>query len=175
MYTVFSSFEDRIVRPTLQFAARAVMWCVHKGRYAWLRFFGKNPAAHGVRVILVRDGKVALVRHWLLPEVWTLPGGGVSREEDLYDTAIREVREETGLRIWSFAGEVGRYHGKSKRDTVVVLVSEHFGGHLKFFPDWEIVERGFFPLDDLPPGISPANRRRVEAYKNGVRNEEGVW
>ncbi|MED7825611.1 NUDIX hydrolase [Streptomyces chiangmaiensis] len=51
--------------------------------------------------VCVRDGRLLLAR---MPGVdgtpeWTLPGGGMEHGEDPYDTALREVEEETGYRI----------------------------------------------------------------------------
>ncbi|MEU6368370.1 NUDIX hydrolase [Streptomyces sp. NPDC046931] len=51
--------------------------------------------------VCVRDGKLLLARgrdRDGTPE-WTLPGGGTEHGEDPYDTALREVEEETGYRI----------------------------------------------------------------------------
>jgi ADP-ribose pyrophosphatase YjhB (NUDIX family) len=50
---------------------------------------------------LVRDprGRVLLVRHPDAPETWGTPGGGYEAVDDsLAATAVREVREETGVR-----------------------------------------------------------------------------
>ncbi|MFF1718731.1 NUDIX hydrolase [Streptomyces sviceus] len=50
--------------------------------------------------VCVRDGQILLAR-WLndgSPE-WTLPGGGMEHGEDLCDTVLREVAEETGYRV----------------------------------------------------------------------------
>jgi ADP-ribose pyrophosphatase YjhB (NUDIX family) len=50
--------------------------------------------------ICVRDGQLLLAR-WInegRPE-WTLPGGGMEHGEDLHDTVLREVEEETGYRV----------------------------------------------------------------------------
>jgi 8-oxo-dGTP diphosphatase len=56
----------------------------------------------GAVCLLQRDGRVLMLRQ---PhrDGWSLPGGLLSRGENAGDAVVREVREETGLRI-----EVGR-------------------------------------------------------------------
>ena len=44
-------------------------------------------------------GRVLLVRHSYGPAVWTVPGGGVRRDEDPGAAAIRELREELGCGV----------------------------------------------------------------------------
>ena len=53
----------------------------------------------GCSVIVVRDGKVLLVKRGKEPfrGCWSLPGGGQEAGETLEDCARRELREETGL------------------------------------------------------------------------------
>jgi len=43
--------------------------------------------------------RVLLVRHSYGAENWELPGGAAERDESVLETAIREVREETGLDV----------------------------------------------------------------------------
>lgn len=52
----------------------------------------------GAYVICVQDGAVLLVR-FADGGRWTLPGGGLDHGERPEDAAVREVAEETGLRI----------------------------------------------------------------------------
>lgn len=137
-----------------------------------------NPKSiGGVRVILVRSGHVVLVRHWHAQGVWTLPGGGIKRGETPEDAARREVLEETGYKISTLQGVLGVYTGRpgKKRDDVVVYYTEDFTGGLKFLPNQEIMERSLFDLDRLPEKLSPANRRRIKTFVQGVRNEAGAW
>lgn len=43
------------------------------------------------------DGRVLYIRHPDSPDTWGIPGGGVEPGERLAETAVREVREETGV------------------------------------------------------------------------------
>ncbi|MBD7984460.1 NUDIX hydrolase [Sporosarcina sp. Sa2YVA2] len=51
-----------------------------------------------VYVLIIREGKVLMVKNKKYMN-WTLPGGGVEKEETLKDAATREVWEETGLKV----------------------------------------------------------------------------
>jgi len=65
----------------------------------------------GVSALIVRDGKVLLVRRGKEPFLgyWSLPGGGVEAGETPEEAVMREVREETGLdvEIGAVAGRAG--------------------------------------------------------------------
>ena len=148
---------------------------VHIVRY-WLSVLTGAGDIQGVRLILVEERKVILVSHWYAPWAWTLPGGGVERGEAPEAAAIREAREETGFEIKSIAGEIGTYRGSmGKRDKVKVFYTGDFEGSLALRPTFEIMARSWFDIDNLPEEISPANRRRIEAYRDGVRGETGRW
>jgi mutator protein MutT len=64
------------------------------------REFPAQPVV-GVGAVVVRDGKVLLIRRGHEPRKgeWSLPGGIVELGESLVDALRREVREETGLEI----------------------------------------------------------------------------
>ncbi len=141
-----------------------------------LRTIGSEKDIGGVRVILIRDGRVVLVRHWLSKDVWTLPGGGIDKGEHPSEAGKREVWEEVGYTVNSFDGQLGIYRGRmGEKDSAIVLYTEDFDGGMKWLPNLEIMERGLFDLDHLPPNLSPANRRRLIAFRNGVRNQRGKW
>jgi 8-oxo-dGTP diphosphatase len=59
-----------------------------------------HPAV-GVGAVVVRDGKVLLIKRAHEPRKgeWSLPGGIVELGEGLLEALRREVREETGLEI----------------------------------------------------------------------------
>lgn len=56
----------------------------------------------GSRVLCLSEGQVLLVRHEdprTGASYWVLPGGGREQGERFEDTAVREVREETGVDV----------------------------------------------------------------------------
>src|SRR5688572_14874161 len=92
-----------------------------------------DPRIGGVSGLIVRDGKVLLVRRAKPPYTgrWSLPGGGVAPGETLEAAVRREVREETGLEI-----DVGTVAGSSQVSVgsdvyaVVAFHAEITGGEL---------------------------------------------
>lgn len=64
------------------------------------REFPQAPLV-GVGAVIVRDGRVLLIRRGRDPMKghWTLPGGVLEVGESLAEGVVREVREETGLEV----------------------------------------------------------------------------
>lgn len=62
-----------------------------------------KPPRLAARAILLRGARVLLVNAFPQrlgkPPLWCLPGGGVEGGDSLHETLVREVAEETGLRI----------------------------------------------------------------------------
>src|SRR3989344_8662305 len=167
--------DMRYIRRLLTWLSLSLIGVVHVIRY-WLSRFAGAGEVQGVRIILVQERRVVLVSHWYAPWAWTLPGGGVERGEAPEAAAIREAREETGFEIKSIAGEIGTYRGSmGKRGKVKVFYTGAFEGSLALRPTFEIMARSWFDIDLLPEELSPANRRRIEAYRDGVRGESGRW
>ena len=64
-------------------------------REATWRRGAKGTAA--AAIILDADGRLLLVKHSYGPLNWEIPGGAAEPDETPVETALREVREETGL------------------------------------------------------------------------------
>ena len=71
-----------------------VFWLVWPLLWVYLRYGGTRT-----RVIIIADNHVLLVKSWLGSGEWILPGGGSHSGEELTTAAIREVVEETSLKI----------------------------------------------------------------------------
>ncbi len=68
-------------------------WVTWPGLYVYLKF------SHRSRVLIIHDDSLLLVKSWLGAGKWSLPGGGLHRGETAGVGAVREVAEETGIRL----------------------------------------------------------------------------
>lgn len=136
--------------------------------------FFVRPVVSGVRVLLVQEGQVLLVRHTYL-KGWYLPGGGVKRGETLDETARREAREEVGAELGDIR-LLGAYSNfeLNRSDHNIVFICTDFTADCTH--DREIAEVRFFPLTSLPEDIQPGHRRRIEEYAAGAESPAfGRW
>ena len=124
-----------------------------------------HPRALGVRVMLIQNGGVLLVRQTYMPG-WFMPGGGVKRGETLEQAARREAYEEVGAQMEELK-LLGTYthFGEHKSDHNVLFLCTDFT--LDGKQDKEIAEARFFPLEALPKALLSGHRRRLEEYRDG--------
>ena len=143
----------------------------------WLRKiyqFFLRPINLGVRVMLIQDGKVLLVRH-VYQDGWFMPGGGMKRRETIEQAARRECYEEAGVEMQKIK-LFGIFSNFSdwKSDHIALFLSEHFTMTDK--KDSEIAEKKFFALDDLPESLGSGHRRRLHEYQAGLKHvQHGEW
>ena len=99
------------------------------------RHFPATPIL-AASVAVFREGRVLLAARGREPlkGVFTLPGGAVELGETLGEAALREVREETGLRV-RLAGFVTHQEvihqsadGRTERHFVICVFAAHWDG-----------------------------------------------
>ena len=143
--------------------------------YPLLKLFWKifQPRTLGVRILLIRENKILLVKH-SYSQQWFLPGGAMQKDET-FETAIRrELKEELGITV-----ETLKLHGiynnffEGKKDHIFVFVSEEFQIDPK--KDAEIEEYDFFNLHLLPSKISPGTERRIKEFLENQTPYHGMW
>ena len=131
-----------------------------------------KPMRLGVKLLLIQDDQVLLVKHKYGND-WYLPGGGIQKGEAVEAAGRREAQEELGATL----GDVrvfGIYSRPHHNHHVAVLLCQDFT--MTGNTDFEIERFQFFPVWQLPPDASKATRNRVAEY---VRREQvtglGAW
>jgi 8-oxo-dGTP pyrophosphatase MutT (NUDIX family) len=140
--------------------------------YWWLT----RPITLGVRLLIIKDQHVLLVKHTYQPSYWFLAGGGVKRNENLMEAARREAQEEVGAKLGDlklFGVYTNYFYHKS--DHVLVFVCTDFS--LSGSSDQEIAKYEFFPLDHLPDNLAAGHKRRIIEYMNNSEPVPlvGMW
>ncbi len=130
--------------------------------------FWNNPKPT-TSAILEKDGKILMIKRnqELLKGFWVLPGGFMEYEETPEETTVREVKEETGLKIQT-KELVGVYKINDDEDpsgaTVdIIFHGEILGGTLKIEKDFS--DFRFFNTNNLPDLIAYKHRKAILNFK----------
>ena len=116
------------------------------------RFYYLNPVP--AACCLVRRGEELLfVRRAVEPRkgLWTLPGGFVELGETTEQAALRELREETGLRGEGLTLIGSITHPSPFTGSVVVLAYEVASWEGEAVAATDAMDVGFYPRDARPP------------------------
>lgn len=82
------------MRKFLQFIGAIVFFCAWAAFWIYFRM-GRDRT----RVVLLHDDKVLVMKQWISPGKWSLPGGGTHKGESMAGGAARELFEETSLQL----------------------------------------------------------------------------
>ncbi|TDG41788.1 hypothetical protein AWZ03_011803 [Drosophila navojoa] len=125
----------------------------------------------GVGGLVINENNEVLVvsdRHAIAKDIWKLPGGYVEPNENLVDSAVREVMEETGIRT-TFRSMVCLRHSHGGNfgcsDIYVIIALNPL--NLETTPcEREIARVKWMPLDEYfcHPQVLEANRLFVRTY-----------
>lgn len=129
---------------------------------------------YGVGVAILSRDRVLLTRREDF-EVWCLPSGSGEEGEPLAQTARREAQEETGLEV-SIDRLVGIYSmpkGPGGGSFDIIFAGSVTGGELAPDPR-EVVETGWFGLNDLPEPLLPWMAQGIRDALSGTGGS-AVW
>jgi ADP-ribose pyrophosphatase YjhB (NUDIX family) len=112
------------------------------------------------QAIVLQDQQVLLVQRDH-PRFWELPGGGMAPGESAEETVVREVQEETGVRveIVELLGWYERTGFRAHRSPVYVC--RPCSGQPQLQDD-DTMQVQYFPLHVLPHGLCPWYRVILE-------------
>jgi ADP-ribose pyrophosphatase YjhB (NUDIX family) len=130
----------------------------------------ENPVP-AAAVVVRRPGEVLLCRRAIEPYAgsWTLPAGYQEVDETTETTAVREVREETGLvvRLTGLLDVLTTDDDPRKPAILVVYEAVEVDGEL--LPGDDAREAAFHRLDALPEPLGFRNHRLVlDRLRSGV-------
>ncbi len=131
----------------------------------------ENPVSAAAAAVL-RGREVLLCRRAIDPYRggWCLPAGYQEIDESIESTAVREVREETGLvvRLTGLLDVLTTTDDPRKPAILVCYEAEEVDGELQ--PGSDADEVAFHPLERLPAGLAFRNHRLVlERLRKGER------
>lgn len=144
---------------------QAFVLCPHCGKEA-VKYRNPFPT---VDIIIIIETCVVLIERRNPPHGWALPGGFVDYGESLEEAAIREAREETGLKIENLR----QFHAYSDPDrdprqhNISMVFTAESSGKPKAGDDAQNVR--LFPLDNLPAPLCFDHTRILNDYIAGKK------
>ena len=127
--------------------------------------------------VVIRDGEVLVIVPAGKPSVSSLPKGGGAPDETPEQTALREVREETGIeaRARGELGEVQYWYRRGGRrifKTVRFYLCDYLGGDTADH-DHEVEEARWIPLARARTELSfPGERDMIERALSQLRADQ---
>lgn len=111
-----------------------------------------------VRALMIYEEEVLLNRAWVGSQRWSLPGGGVDKNEKPKKALKRELIEELDLKIpqKNYRRILKHHHTDHGADFMVILYQIDLGSRREFkVKKNEIIEAGWHQIDKLPENTHP--------------------
>ncbi len=145
-------------------AGKTVFWL------SWPVLFIYVYTSKRTRIIISYKGEVLLVKSWLGPGLWKLPGGGLHSGEDAIKGALRELKEETGIQVEPKKLKFLSKHRMSESGLVPTLIT--YATELSKRPTlhprkFELVEGRWFQEKELADrsDICKASKELIRAWR----------
>lgn len=124
------------------------------------------------------NGELLLQKRSDSEDIWGLPGGAVEIGESIEESAIREVKEETGLdiKIDYLVGVYSKYFTKYPNGDKAQCICYSFkgsilGGNL-YIDKCETFDLKFFSKDELPQIFT---QQHIDMINDYFENKKGVF
>lgn len=114
-----------------------------------------RPKTIGVKCLIQnQDNKYLLIKNTYSGDYWTIPGGGINKNESLENAVIREVKEEVGVDITGLK-QLGSYFSEIeyKKDTIYLYTAKTNQTDITK-NQLEISEALWFDKDSIPQNRS---------------------
>lgn len=152
-------------RPFWQRTIREVYYSM-SNPLKWAYWEYCKPNGLGVKVFISNNDRLLLLKIGYGHKNWVLPGGAVDRGETTLAAAVRELEEESGLEINDLkflkttdrqkgSGVVELHYFYSETDQENIIID-----------DQEIVDAGWFTLDNVPKNVRPILEKEIQLYND---------
>ena len=129
----------------------------------------------GFGVMILKEGKVLLGHRHENPEkassllhgegTWTMPGGKLHFQEKLKEGAVREVFEETGIKVKGLeAISISNDIVQDAHFVTIGFLCKDFEGEAKVMEPDEITEWKWFDLNKLPSPLYFPSEKIIKNY-----------
>lgn len=108
-----------------------------------------KPNRVGVKIVIKHNNEILLLKRSYGEKIWTLPGGGINKNESPEEAAKRETKEEVGINLENIS-QYGsfRHKGENIEDFVYVFAAEVQNKTFNS-SNYEIEEARWFNIEDL--------------------------
>lgn len=125
--------------------------------------FYENPVVGVAVIVLNSSGHILLGRRsGSYKGLWCIPCGYVEYNEDVFDAAVREFQEETGLKV-KITGVYtvqSNFHNPEVHTVGIWFMAEVVAGELRAQADLD--EVGYFDLFSPPPLAFPTDAKVIK-------------
>lgn len=136
-------------------------------RYLFLWIFNQKFLVGVDALIVNQDQEILLFDHSYRKDFpWGLPGGYLKRGEDPAGAAVREIKEESGLKVRIIKPLVVDGADDSPRIDIVFLGV--LDGEMDFKPSHEVTDVQFFSPERLPNLIHRQQEIIQHYFRNGA-------
>ena len=128
-----------------------------------------NNPAPSVSIALLKDKKILLAKRKIEPQkgLWDVPGGFIESGESAEEATIREMEEETGLKvkIKKYLGSISDIYNDNPTLPLIFAV-EQLDLNQKPIAQDDVEELRWFSLDEIPEKLAFKNvKETIEKVK----------